>query len=201
MSAATFAREFLRNRQNIGAVVPSSPALAECIVEAARVQCASYVLELGPGTGPFTASIEQAMKADARYLGVEMNPAFVETLRHRFPRLDFAEAAAQYYDFGQWLPQDTGFDSIVCGLPWAAFPEQLQLDILHHVLPRLAPGGRFTTFAYAGFHLMPKGRHFRQVLEAQPGSLSTSPIVWRNFPPAFVYILERPAATYPSAPQ
>jgi phosphatidylethanolamine/phosphatidyl-N-methylethanolamine N-methyltransferase len=192
MSAATFAREFLRNRQNIGAVVPSSPALASCIVQAAKVSEAAHVLELGPGTGPFTASIEQAMAPGARYLGIEMNPAFVETLRHRFPRLDFAEAAAQDYDFSAWLPQDTGFDSIVSGLPWTAFPETLQMEILHHVLPRLAPGGRFTTFAYTGFHLLPNGRHFTKVLRDQPGILSTTRTVWRNFPPAFVYVLERP---------
>lgn len=198
MSAATFAREFFRNRQNIGAVVPSSPALAECIVEAAHVRTARHVLELGPGTGPFTASIEQSMAPDCKYLGVEMNPAFVETLRHRFPRLDFAEAAAQDYDFSQWLPLDTGFDSIVSGLPWAAFPESLQLAILHHVLPRLAPGGRFTTFAYTGFHLMPAGRHFRKILSEQPGKLTTTSTIWQNFPPAFVYVLERPAATSPS---
>lgn len=192
MSAATFAREFLRNHRHIGAVLPSSPALARCIVEAAHVHTAKHVLELGPGTGPFTHTIETAMQPDARYLGVELNPAFVETLRRRFPHLDFAEAAAQDYDFCKWLPQDTGFDSIVSGLPWAAFPEKLQLDILHHVIPRLAPGGRFTTFAYAGFHLMPKGRHFREILTQQPGRLSTTPIVWGNFPPAFVYVLERP---------
>ena len=56
MSAATFFNEFLRNWQTMGAVVPSSPVLAARMMESAEVWRAKNVLELGPGTGAFTAS-------------------------------------------------------------------------------------------------------------------------------------------------
>ena len=93
MSALTFAREFLRNWKDTGAILPSSAGLARLIVNAAEVSKAKHVLELGPGTGPFTATIQAALSPGARYLGVELNPTFVATLRRQFPKLDFAEAA------------------------------------------------------------------------------------------------------------
>jgi phospholipid N-methyltransferase len=132
------------------------------------------------------------MPPGCRYLGVELNPAFVTLLSKKFPALDFAEAAAQSYDYTAWLPEDTGFDAIVSGLPWTAFPESLQKDILDHVLPRLTTGGRFVTFAYTGLHLLPNGQRFRHLLEQQPGNLTTTRTIWANVPPAFVYVLTRP---------
>jgi phosphatidylethanolamine/phosphatidyl-N-methylethanolamine N-methyltransferase len=191
MSAITFLREFTRNWQRTGAVLPSSPALASAIVQAAEVSRARHVLELGPGTGPFTETICRTLHSQGRYLGVELNPAFVATLRARFPQWDFAEAAAQEYDFSKWLPEDEGVDSIVCGLPWTAFPEWLQVGILKNVLPRLAPGGKFATFAYTGLHLLPGGRRFRKLLEQQGCELTLTPTVWANVPPAFVYVLTK----------
>lgn len=193
MSAATFIREFARNWNATGAVLPSSPAMAACIVDAAGVATARHVLELGPGTGPFTAVVRAAMPAHARYLGIEVNPVFVAHLRERFPGLTFAESPAQAFDFDAWLPPGAGFEAVVCGLPWTAFPEPMQAAILGNVLPRLAPGGRFATFAYFGLHWLPRGRAFRALLRRQPGTLRTTPVVWRNVPPAFVYVLERPA--------
>jgi phospholipid N-methyltransferase len=191
MSALTFVREFLRNWKDTGAILPSSAGLARLIVDAAEVSRAKHVLELGPGTGPFTAGIQAALSPGGRYLGVELNPTFVATLRRRFPALDFADAAAQEYDFSAWLPEGTGFDSIVSGLPWTAFPHGLQVAILENVLPRLAPGGKFTTFAYSALHMLPNGRRFRSLLEKQGCELATTGTVWANSPPAFVYVLSR----------
>ncbi len=191
MSVLTFAREFLSNAGTVGAVLPSSRALAHRMVEAANVPHARRVLELGAGTGAFTAVIRDVMPASAQFLGVEMNEVFVGNLRERFPALDFIAAPAQDVNFNAHLPADCGFDSIVSGLPWTAFPEALQLAILGHVLPKLAPGGCFATFAYYGFHLLPRGRHFRALLERQPGRLHTTSVVWGNVPPAFVYVLRR----------
>lgn len=158
------------------------------MVEAGGVGRAGAVLELGPGTGALTRHIAEALPASSRYLGLEMNDAFVEKLRREFPKLSFEAAAAQDYDFDGVLGPGGHFDSVVSGLPWTAFPEALQIAILDHVLPRLRPGGVFTTFAYTGFHLLPAGRHFRAVLSQRCEVLTTTATVWRNLPPAFVYV-------------
>jgi phosphatidylethanolamine/phosphatidyl-N-methylethanolamine N-methyltransferase len=56
------------------------------------------------------------------------------------------------------------------------------------VMPALKPGGALATFAYTGFHLLPAGRHFRKLLREHCGHLETTPTVWPNLPPAFVYL-------------
>ena len=192
MSAATFAREFLRNWKDTGAIVPSSRALAHRMIEAANVPHARRVLELGPGTGAITEVIHDCLPSSAQFLGLDLNEVFVRQLQRRFPNHEFVCSAAQSFDFDSWLNHGEGFDAIVSGLPWTAFPHALQIDILHHVLPRLAPGGCFVTFAYWGLHLLPGGRHFRELLQQQQGTtLRTTSIVWRNTPPAFVYVVQR----------
>lgn len=184
----TFFKEFARNWQHTGAVAPSSPHLARCMVAAAGVARAGAVLELGPGTGALTQAIADELAPGARFLGLDLNKAFVAALRVKFPQLHFEAAPAQDFDFDSVLGHDGYFDSIVSGLPWTVFPEALQIAILDHVLARLRPGGVFTTFAYTGFHLLPQGRHFRSVLSKRCESLDTTRTVWRNMPPAFVYV-------------
>ncbi len=188
MSAAAFFKEYIRNRKTIGAVAPSSPALARRITEAAEVWKAGRVLELGPGTGALTAAIAESMPSGSEYLGIELNAEFADQLRVRFPSLRFENAAAQEFDFNSMMGSADRFDVIVSGLPWASFPPRLQTVILDRVLPRLAPGGRFATFAYWGFHRLPGGRKFRALLHARLHGAETTRVVWGNVPPAFVYV-------------
>jgi phosphatidylethanolamine/phosphatidyl-N-methylethanolamine N-methyltransferase len=150
MSALTFLNEFFRNWKTVGAIAPSSPALAARMMESAEVWRAERVLELGPGTGALTQGIADVMPADSSYLGIELSVPFVEQLRKRFPKMRFEQGAAQEFVFDGVLSETEAVDVIISGLPWTAFPECLQEAILDHVLPRLAPGGRFATFAYWG---------------------------------------------------
>ncbi len=184
----SFFREFICNWKTVGAVAPSSPMLASLLAESANIHAARQVLELGPGTGPITEAISKSLPAHAHYLGLEMNESFVKQLRDRFPTMQFEAVAAQSFDFDEVLGHDGSFDAIVSGLPWTAFPESLQIAILDHVMARLRPGGLFVTFAYAGFHLLPSGRHFRKLLSTKVATLETTHTIWGNFPPAFVYV-------------
>ena len=188
MSAATFFNEFLRNWQTMGAVAPSSPILAARMMETAEVWRAKHVLELGPGTGAFTEAIQDTMPLGSEYLGVELNDTFVRSLKPRFPNMNFVTAPAQDYDLAGYCRDKAPFDVIVSGLPWSAFPHGLQTAILDNVLPRLAPGGCFATFAYWGFHQLPSGRRFRSLLHESLPGVETSRVVWANMPPAFVYV-------------
>src|SRR6188474_3210684 len=174
----TFFQQSLCNWRHTGAVVPSCPELAQRMVEAAGVAQARAVLELGPGTGAITQSIAHALPEASHYLGLELNGTFVERLRRQFPRLRFEQAPAQEFDFDGALGPHGFFDSVVSGLPWTAFSEKLQIAILDHVLSRLRPGGIFTTFAYTGFHLLPAGRHFRDLLAARCELLTKTTTVW-----------------------
>lgn len=188
MPADTFFQEVFRNWKTVGAVAPSSPALARRMMESAQVGRAAHVLELGPGTGAFTGAILDTMPHGCEYLGIELNGPFVDSLRGRFPGLRFEQGGAQEFDFSAYLAEREPFDVIVSGLPWTAFPPDLQQAILGNVLPHLRPGGRFATFAYYGFHLLSGGRRFRSLLHDHLPGVETSRVVWANLPPAFVYV-------------
>ena len=188
----SFFREFLSNWQATGAVAPSSRALARLIVDLADVRHARHILEIGPGTGPFTQVISEQMPEGAGYLGLELNTVFVERLRKGHPAtMRFEAVPAQEYDFDQFLKPGEYFDTVVSSLPWTAFPTDLQIAILDHAMSRLKPGGRLVTFAYTGFHLLPTGRHFRKLLESRTDALKLSRTVWLNVPPAFVYVASK----------
>ncbi|MBK8092332.1 MAG: methyltransferase domain-containing protein [Verrucomicrobiaceae bacterium] len=193
MSARSFLRESCRNWKTVGAVAPSSQNLADLMMKSCAIRDARKILELGPGTGAFTQAISEFMSADARYLGLEVNEAFVQQLRTRFPAMRFEHAGAQEFDLGA-AEFAGGFDAVISGLPWAAFPEGLQRAILGNVLPHLAPNGLFVTFAYYGFHQLPAGRHFRELLESLLPDVHMTEIVWGNVPPAFVYVGRKQSA-------
>ena len=80
---------------------------------------------------------------------------------------------------------------MICGLPWAAFPETLQDELLATILTVLRPGGRFLTFAYLQGLLLPAGRRFRKKLKTTFDRVTTTRTVWCNVPPAFVYCAEK----------
>lgn len=162
------------------------------MTELAEVWRAGRVVELGPGTGALTSAVLEDLPHEAAYLGLELNADFVSALRQRHPARRFEQAAAQDFDFNTVWPDDGSFDVVISGLPWASFPSPLQNAILDNVLPRLRPGGRFATFAYWGFHRLPAGRRFRELLHARLDGIETSRVLWANLPPAFIYIGRKP---------
>jgi phospholipid N-methyltransferase len=187
MSRSHFFREFIHNWKTIGAISPSSPQLARTLCEAAHLSHCHHVLELGPGTGAITHSIHQLKHQHCRYLGLELNAPFVTKLKCDYPQFHFEQADAQNFDFSEEIQLHGSFDAIISGLPWAAFPPDLQEGILNNILPHLRPNSRFVTFAYSGFHLKPAGIKFYQKLRHHFKHVEKSPIIWANLPPAFVY--------------
>ncbi|MEO6846435.1 MAG: rRNA adenine N-6-methyltransferase family protein [Chthoniobacterales bacterium] len=188
----TFLREFFRSTEMVGAVCPSSPYLARLIVESANVRSASSIVELGPGDGIFTRHILEAKSKDAQFIAVEKNPVFAEKLKTHSPHLPVIEGCAtKLTDIVREHNLGT-VQSIVCGLPWAAFPFDLQTAILQEINAILCEKtGVFATFAYFGPHWMPKGNAFRTRLKTLFSDVRTSRIELRNVPPAFVYIARK----------
>lgn len=187
-----FAREWLTNYHDTGAVAPSSRYLARMIVSEAKVTGGTSVLELGPGTGAFTQTILEACphSGPERYLGIEINPRFHRALESRFQGLQFELGSAADFDLGGHTSEFGLFDAVVSGLPWVSFSPELQIAILDNVLPHIRPGGTFTTFAYTGPHLRIPGRRFRRLLSEKFRTLRRTRTVLLNLPPAFVYVAE-----------
>src|SRR5262245_24818363 len=138
-----FFKEFIAWPATTGAIAPSSEFLARMMVDDLALESALAVLEYGPGTGAFTQHILRELKPDARYAAIELNPEFAQLFRSRFPQVAlFQDSVANARAICDSLKIDF-VDCIVCGLPWAAFPESLQVKFLDEIMRVLKPGGRF----------------------------------------------------------
>lgn len=187
MSAITFLKQLIREPGNTGAVLRSSRELADCMSKMAQVDQAGLVIEYGPGTGAITRSIVQQASNESKVICLEINDNFVEYLQQEFPDLDVRnDSATAVRKHIADLGHDT-CDAIVSGLPFANFDDELQIEILEETFEALAPGGKFVTFAYITGINLPKGRQFQKNLVKQFNSFETSPLIWKNFPPAYVF--------------
>lgn len=188
--AVNFLKEFVTRPHEIGAIVPSSPALARRIVERVDWSVVEVVVEYGPGLGAVTGEILR--KAETRdFFAIEVNEAYAEAFVKRFPGVPlYRDSAANVVDICALHGVDH-VDCVISGLPWANFSEETQDDLLAAMFEVLAPNGQFATFAYMHGLALPSGKRFRQKLDAHFGTVERSGIVWRNTPPAFVYHCRR----------
>lgn len=182
-----FLATFVKHPLSVGAVAPSSRFLAHRMLEGTDLRQAETVVELGPGTGAFTRVILKHINPSALYLAVEVNSGFAAELSSKFPTIsvvnDSAEKLSEHLSArGRKLA-----DEIFCGLPWASFPPHLQRRIMASVVNSLRPNGHFATFAYVHAAWFPTARKFHRLLKTHFSSVKTTPVVWRNVPPAFIY--------------
>lgn len=182
----TFVREFIKAPFEVGAIAPSSKRLARAMVDDIDFTGAKAVLEFGPGLGAFTQAILPRLDPDTRYLAIDINPMMVRSWRSRFPDQTIVEGSVA--DVAQ-ICRDHGIeqvDIIISGLPWASFPDDLQVSTLTGVTRILRPGGRLVTFGYHIGTVLPAGRRFYKRLPDYFSRLTKSPYIWLNLPPAFV---------------
>ncbi|WP_336206501.1 class I SAM-dependent methyltransferase [Nonomuraea sp. LPB2021202275-12-8] len=190
--SALFLGQFLRAPASIGAIAPSSQRLAAAVCAPLPERGEPTIVELGPGTGPFTEEIQRRLAGRGHHLAVELNGPMAAVLAERFPKVDVvhgdaAELAKLLADRG--LRQA---DVVVSGLPWAAFPDGLQRGLLAAVTSAMNPAGAFTTFSYIHAIPLARARRFRALLAERFEEVVAGRTVWRNAPPAFVFHARRP---------
>ncbi len=182
-----FFRTWATNPLKLGAVSPTSRALAELMVKHAAPDPAGYVLELGPGTGVVTQALIDAGIAPERIVGIEYDKGFHRRLRARFPRVNFIQGDA--FDLEATLGEfrDLRFSAAISGLPLLNIPKAKRAPYLEAILDRLVPGGIVSQLSYS---LTPPQ-------EAIGGRLKVDKSKWvtRNLPPGRAWIYTRPSAS------
>jgi phosphatidylethanolamine/phosphatidyl-N-methylethanolamine N-methyltransferase len=187
-------KQFLLHPRLTGAVAASSPALARMMTEGMRLEQARTVVELGPGTGVVTDAILRRVAAGTRIVTVELNGHLAARLTDRYHRHPVEVVHASAADLTSLVRYPV--DAVISGLPWTVIPKPVRDRILDAVSAVIAPTGVFTTFAYAHAAWTPPGRRFAEELALRFGGITTSPTVWRNLPPAFVYRAAAPKLSH-----
>ena len=191
-----FFAALLRKPGQIGAVAPSSPSLAGVLASVVPTAGAPVVVELGPGDGRGEHRDRRAAAAGARHLAVELDPRMAGFLRQAHPGLEVVEGDAAKLAA---LLAERGVehaDAVVCGLPWALFDDADPGSVLE-------PGGRRDRAGPARSPRSPTATAWRwrrragSAARCTPRSprCSSPATVWRNMPPAFVYVCRHPRMT------
>ena len=174
-----------------GSVIPSSARLCDVIIRTATLADADTVVELGSGTGVFTERILAALPLSASLAVIEIDPHFATQTSQRCPEAKvFNTSAINTQDCLAQLGKQK-CDRVVSSLPMASFNSGLQQELLDVVKDVLEPGGFFVCYAYVPIHKTSKGKNFQERLYAMFEQVEKTKIIWRNFPPAFVYIASK----------
>ena len=155
---SNFLREFLRSQSSVGAIAPSSRALARAITRPARDwDHPRRWLEVGPGTGVFTRALIRDLSEGDHLDVVELNPAFCQHLRTHVLEAGGSQVTLHEGSITE-VDLEGGYDSVVCGLPYNAFPTHVSRSILRRLISLIRPGGTLSFFEYAAI------RHARRLV-------------------------------------
>lgn len=177
-----FLKGLIARPRNVGAIAPSSPALARTIARQVDPAAPGEVLELGPGTGVVTEALVERGIAPERLTSIEYDPDFVKMVEARCPGVQVLRGDA--FDLDRTLGGRLRgpLAAVVSSLPLINFPMEMRNRLLANVFGRLAPGAPFVQFSY---RLGPP-------VPAPDGvSLSRAAVVWLNLPPARVWVYRR----------
>ena len=78
-----FLVSFLKKPSQVGAMLPSTEQLAKMVISKAQLNNIKVIVELGPGTGSFTELIFKEMPKNAVYIGLDLNPDFIQQLQKK----------------------------------------------------------------------------------------------------------------------
>jgi phosphatidylethanolamine/phosphatidyl-N-methylethanolamine N-methyltransferase len=184
-----FWRRYLHRPLGIGALAPSGPSLAKAMIETLAPGDKDVIVEIGPGTGPFTRALLDAGIEPSRLILVEFDPEFVRHLRQRFAGVTVVQGDASQ------LPQllkEHGHDTvprILSGLPLRSMPNGVRSAITRAMAISLAMQGSLVQFSY--FVAPPLAE-----AEVKACGLTgrRARAVMANIPPAFVWHYRKNAA-------
>lgn len=191
---AVFAAQFVRAPVATASVWPSSGALAHATASAALRDAAGdpVVVELGAGSGSFTGLLAHRLAGRGRQIAVEINPVLAHRLAARFPSVEVVPADVAELPALLALRGLRAADVVVSGLGWSATRPGRADSLLPGVARALADDGVLVQFGYLWTRWASPARALREELADCFTDVETSPVIWRNLPPAEVHRAARP---------
>ncbi len=186
-TAPSFWKTALRAPKSTGAIIASSPALAQAMVAAIPAR-EGLVLEFGPGTGAISRALLEKF-GPQNILAIEFDAGFCTYLSQHLPELplvqgDAAALGSAFAAVGFIKPP--ALRAICSSLPLRNFNRALQAAILREAFTYLPPDGVMVQFCYGAKLAVEKG------LLAELGLVAKEvDFVWRNLPPASIWHISR----------
>ena len=160
-----------------GSFVPSSSASVKAMLEGIDFSTIKTILELGPGTGPYTAELIRRSPKDTKIILIEIDPDYANLLRKKFgDRVIVENAGAENFidvlhRHGIEYP-----DLIVSALPFLSLGKK---EELFENIRRCTQRGTIFRFEMI---LRPWGNIVYKTLPIQKKSY-----IWKNVPPMWIY--------------
>ena len=176
-----FLKALIARPKTVGAVIPSSPALARAMARQIDPK-AGPVLEIGPGTGVISEAILERGVAPDQLTLVEYDDELARHLKARFAHVQVIQGDA--FDLDHTLHGHNGlpFGAIISSLPLLNHPVPQRLAYMESLTRRLAPGAPLIQFSYGAHAPVAPPPGFGVIRVAQ---------VWSNIPPAKVWVYRK----------
>ncbi|MGA2565033.1 MAG: methyltransferase domain-containing protein [Steroidobacteraceae bacterium] len=200
MDLTTFAIEAVSDFRTVGAVVPSSRYLSQAMLGPLSLERARVVVEVGPGTGAMTQRLLHLLPFDAILLAFEINSRFSRHLESNIsdPRLVVINASAETLREEVHARGYESVDAVVSSLALGLMPDRKRRAFLGELASLLGEAGVFTQYQYFHRLQMKDGRirkfHLAHLLQVYFSSVQQK-IIWRNLPPAFVFVCRGPLSS------
>lgn len=176
----SFFQAWANDPGSVGAVAPSSSALAELMASEISSE-SGPVVELGPGTGVFTRALLARGVREEDLTLIECHEDFVRLLRLRFPEarvLAIDAARMRRHEIFENAP----VGAVVSGLPLLSMPLTKVVGTLTGAFSYMRPGGAFYQFTYGPRCPVP-----RRFLDRHGLKATCMGRALLNVPPASVY--------------
>ncbi|MEK6440798.1 class I SAM-dependent methyltransferase [Pseudonocardia sp. T1-2H] len=187
----TFLRRALRRPDLMGAPAPTGAALAAEIAAVVPDVGTPTVVELGAGTGALSDAIHARLAPGSRYVAVEVDAEFVAYLHRTRPWLEVLHGDAA--DLTTLLAEaGVGtVDAIISSLPWTLLPPTQRHSMLTAAAGTLGRDGVFATIITLTA-IPDRVRDLVRCMEDRFIHVEATAPVWRNLPPARLYVCRGP---------
>lgn len=174
-----FLKQLIKNPKSLGAVVPSSPMLADFICSHVPILDGHLVVEIGAGTGRFTQALLRVGVKPENLAVLELDPDMCNFLKQNFPHINVIEGNAS--DLHTLLPKAWigKVGTIISGIPMVNLSIEDQSGIISSSFEVLNDVGSFLQFTYGPISPLPTKK-----LGLKKKRLGH---IFLNFPPATVW--------------
>ena len=187
LSSLTILTEFLKNIQQIGAVLPDSDAIVTAFCKSVPRDPKKVIVEYGPGTGTISRGIISRKHIDATLICFEKNLTLYKSLKDSIRGKNVFIINGDAFDSPTILAErfDLGANSIDCFI--STLPNTF-LDynrlISDKVCPLLKKNGLFVTYQYVIAKV--NSGALKPALMQYFAKIEKKNVLW-NLPPATVY--------------